>query len=151
MNPSTSEKIHLIVADWRTGNYTQRKLAQKYKVSNGFVAKYTKGVSHDTADLVSMGVEYQCGLRALDEQAVSSVSSVVDERTRHVEFFNNVTVKNISSMMKKINLDTPIMEHRLAQAAIKDGRETVLGKSPDTAIQINTQQPAITAIELIAP
>ena len=65
------------------------------------------------------------------------VQKEVDDRLRHITFFNNATVKNLSVMMKKIDEDTAIAEHRLAQQAIKDGKETVLGKTPDTAIQIN--------------
>jgi len=72
-----SSKISAIIADWRTGNYTQRDLAYKHKVSNGFVAKHTKGVIQDNEQLVSIGVQYRKGLAELDAQSVSHDESNV--------------------------------------------------------------------------
>ena len=35
--PISSEKAANVVADWRTGAFSQQDLADKYKVSKGFV------------------------------------------------------------------------------------------------------------------
>ena len=40
-------------------------------------------------------------------------------------------------MMGKLNDDTTIAEHRIVQAALLAGKETVLGKMPETAVQVN--------------
>lgn len=132
---SITEKIPLIIADWRTGEFTQRELAERHGVSNGFVAKHTKGVEQDTALLVSKGVEYRQGLAAIDEQAVSSVSRVVDERTKHIQFFTHAAVKNVQEAMLH-PCDGQSDFQRRADTILK-GKEAVLGKQPDTAIQIN--------------
>lgn len=126
-----------IVADWRTGHFNQREIAEKRRVSLGTVNKLCKGVARDNADIVNAAVQYRQALAAQDEHNVNAIMAVVDERTKHIEFFTNATVKNIERMLDKINGSTSIVEHRVAQAAIKDGRETVLGKSPDLAVQIN--------------
>jgi len=96
----------------------------------------------------SVRVKTEFGTLGLAQQEV--VAQEVDERTKHIQFFNNATVKNLSIMLTKIKPEvidkktklitdagTSINEHRVAQAAIKDGRETVLGKDPSTAIQVN--------------
>ena len=40
--------VSAIQADWRTGRYSQRDLAEKHKVSAGTAAKMTKGVPKDS-------------------------------------------------------------------------------------------------------
>lgn len=134
---SPAEQVPLIVADWRTGAFTQRDLASKYRVSVGFVNKTTKDVPKDTETTVNKLVLAKQELSALDEHSVNSVNAVVDERTRHIEFFNSAAIKNVSSAVKKIGDETSQMEHRMLAETILKGRETVLGKTPDTAIQIN--------------
>ncbi len=146
--PIGSVKSESIVADWRTGEYSQQRLAEKHGVSKGVVNKLCKGVEQDTAAIVTAGVLYRQGLAAHDDRNVTAVTAAVDEITKHIQFFTNVTIKNLSIMAEKIDGATTIMEHRVAQAAIRDGRETVLGKQPDTAIQINNSNTsAITADE----
>jgi hypothetical protein len=127
----------VIVGEWRTGAYSIRDLARKHEVSVGFVAKQTAGVEKDGLEVVNAGVAYKQGLAERDEHFVNAVHDVVAERTKHIIFFNNATVRNLSEMVGKIGRETTIAEHRIAQAAIKDGRETILGKTPDTALQVN--------------
>lgn len=142
-----TDKIPLIIADWRTKEFTQRELAEKYGVSNGFVAKHTKGIEQDTASLVSKGIEYRQGLAALGEHDMSSVSRAVDERTKHIDFFTSVAIKNVQEAMRGGCENQN--DFRARADTILKGRETVLGKTPDTAIQINNtnaQQNNVTAM-----
>ena len=89
-------------------------------------------------------------ISTLDSTVLSVVEKEIEERTKHLQFFTNATLKNMSSMMKKIGDDTVIVEHKIAQAALKDAKETVLGKTPDTAIQINNGPPAISGFRVVA-
>jgi len=137
MRVSPADQAPLIIADWRTGAFTQRDLASKYRVSVGFVNKTTKDVAKDTADTVNKLVQAKQELSELDEHSVNSVHAVVDERTKHIQFFTNAAVKNVSAAVRKITEATTQVEHRMLAETILKGRETVLGKTPDTAIQIN--------------
>ncbi len=130
-----------ILADWRTGEYTIRQIAFRRKVSSALVGKIVKGVPKDLTDVVDAGIKYRSALLQESRQVGDAVSEIVDEKTRHIAFFASATVKNIGLMMEKIGRKTTIDEHKLAQDAIFKGRETVLGKSPETAIQINNQLP----------
>ncbi len=128
---------HKILADWRTGEYSQRDLALKHEVSSGYVAKLTKGIQKDLSEVVSAGIKYRTELLQGSEHTAHALEAVVDAKTRHIAFFADATVKNVSMMMTKLTRKTTIDEHKLAQDAILKGRETVLGKSPDTAVQVN--------------
>ncbi len=137
MKENPADKIPLIVADWRTGDFVQRALADKYHVSIGFINKHTKGIPKDTAHIVNKLVEAKQELSELDEISVNSVNEVVHERTKHIQFFTNAAVKNVKAAVGKISKTTSQAEHRMLADTILKGKETVLGKQPDTAIQIN--------------
>lgn len=133
------KKIPVIIGQWRTGEYSIRDLAKKHDVSIGFVAKHTAGIEKDGVDVVNAGVLYQQGIRGNDEHFVNAVNSVVEERTRHVMFFNNAAIRNVQDAM-----ETPCAnqyDFKARADTISKGREVVLGKTPDTAIQINNTQP----------
>ena len=138
MRAKAADKIPMIVADWKTGAFTQRELAEKHKVSNGYVAQKVKGIAQDNEALISAGVQYKQGLAQLNEQEMSSVSSIVDERTKHIQFFTHAAVKNVADAMAETCEGQQDYQRR-ADTILK-GREAVLGKTPDTAIQINNNQ-----------
>jgi hypothetical protein len=132
INPDTVSKID---AEWRTGEYSQRDLADRHGVSAGKVAQITKGVPKDAAHIVSAGIQYRQGLAGQDERMVSAVTEAVDERTKHIQFFTNAAVINVKQAMAEPCEGQ--MGYRMRAETILKGKETVLGKSPDTAIQIN--------------
>lgn len=134
-----------IQAEFRTGHYTVRKLAEKHKVSVGFISKHTKGMAKDLKEVVNAGVSYKY---AISEDAVhdneqnnehvrKAVTEVVDERTRHLVFFNNSALKNQQLANKRLSGDMGVQELESHSRITARNKETVLGKSPDTAIQIN--------------
>lgn len=133
-----------ILAEWRTGEYSQRQLSSRHKVSLGSVSKICRGVETDTAAIVNAGIAYKQGLAQQDERSVHVVMGIVDEKTRHLRLFNTVTEKNISLLADKITSGISIRDHREIQATLKDGKETVLGKEPSVAVQVNNN--TITAI-----
>lgn len=133
--PLAKKIAEMIVADWRTGGYSQQALADKYDVSKGAVNNLCKGVDQDTAAIVTAGILYQQGLAAHDDRNVTAVTEVVDERTRHAKFFNAAALKNVSQAMASV-CDSQ-NDYRARADTISKGREVVLGKIPDAAIQIN--------------
>ena len=80
----TQDTIASIVADWKTGNFTQRDLAYKYKLSVGAVNKHTKGLNKEHEQLVNKLVEAKQELSQLDERSVHAVNEIVEERTKHI-------------------------------------------------------------------
>jgi hypothetical protein len=134
--PIKTEKALAIITDWRIGNTTQRKLAEKHSVSLGTVSKLCKGVEQDGPAIVNIGTQYRQELAGQDVTMVNAIEREVDERTKHIQFFTNATVSNISKMLKNhiepVKANPSIAEHKMAQDAIAKGSETVLGKLPDS-------------------
>jgi uncharacterized protein YerC len=93
--------------------------------------------------LVVDSVRVQSEISTLTSTAKDIVENEIDDRLKHLEFFKRSTMKNLSTMMRKIDETITIQEHTQAQNALQKGKETILGKDIDTAIQINnTQQTA---------
>lgn len=128
-----------LVADWKTGKYTVRDLAHKHKVSHTTAHNLTKGVDKTLAPLIDKIVETKQELATLSLQELTNVEDEVDSRIRGLQFFKNVTHRNLSMLDKKLSEETTIQEHLIAQTAYQKGRETWLGKesAPTTAVQIN--------------
>ena len=141
--PTPKDVQEQILADWRTGEFSIRTLAHRHDVSAAYVGKLVKGVPKDLSEVVDAGIKFRSALLQENRQVGDAVSQIVDEKTRHLAFFRDATVKNVSLMMEKIGRETSIDEHKAAQDTILKGRETVLGKTPDTAIQINNQTPTV--------
>lgn len=138
--PTPQTTIDQIKVEWRTGEYSQRELARRHKVSNGVVAKITKGVEQDVSAIVSAGVQYKQGLREHDERMVSAIVSAVDEKSRYLDFLHNSALRNVKESMEALCEGQKDFKDR--GDTILKAKETIFGKQPETAIQINnTQQP----------
>jgi hypothetical protein len=127
-----------IVADWRTGSYTIRTLAEKYRVGKSFVGNLVKGVEKDTSQIVDSLVKGKQGLALLDGRNIESVLEVVDSKTKHLIYFSSVAIQNVQEAMARPCMDQ--MDFKCRAETILKGKETVIGKEPTTAVQINNSQ-----------
>lgn len=126
-----------VEADWKTGKYSVRKLAAKHRISSGTVHNIVSGLDKTLEPLINAEVAIRQELATLNEHELNTFEQEVNERTRHIRLFNSATEKNITLLMDKVTEDTSIYDHHTVQATILKGKETVLGKQPETAIQIN--------------
>jgi predicted DNA-binding protein YlxM (UPF0122 family) len=88
----------------------------------------------------------------LEKNEQEFVRSEVDKNVKMLEFFNNSTLKNCSIMMKKVNSDMDVFGHKTVQSTLREGKETVFGKTPDVQFNnINAQnnEDKITKIEQV--
>ena len=130
-----TEKTRLI-ADLGTGIYSVRDLAKKYGISVSSVQAYKPKIDPETERIVNAGVAYKTGLALISDNAkANAITNAVDERTKHLAFFTSAAVKNVQSAMKEPCEGQA--DYRMRADTILRGKETVLGKQPDTAIQIN--------------
>jgi hypothetical protein len=132
--------IPKIQADFRTGSYSIRELAKKYNVSTGFIAKQTKELDQDLKNAVHGGVAYKQALASDNEHIVNAVNTVVDERVRHLMFFTNSALKNQQLANKLLKESASLLDLDAHSRVTARNKETVLGKSPETAIQVNNNQ-----------
>ncbi len=115
-----------LIADVSTGQYSVRELAKKYGVSNATIQKYKIEMDTESEQLVNAGIAYRQGLARISEpEKVNAIVNAVDEKTKHLQFITNATLKNLSSMAKKISEKTTIIEHKIAQDALDKGAITL--------------------------
>lgn len=142
--PIAQEIKEKVLVDWRMGELSQFHIADKHKISKGTVNAICKGVEQDGQFIVTKVVESKQLLAEQNKLMLTAVTDEVDRRTRNLLWLDNATMKNLNVMMKKVNETLPVKEHRDVQAAIKDGKETMYGKAPDTIINnTNAQQVAV--------
>lgn len=140
LDPAIAEAV---VTDWRVGQMSQRQLADKHKISLGMVSKLCKGVEQDAAPIVNAGIQYRQALAAHDERIVNAVETEVDQRVKRQEWLNVQALKNV-----KQSMESPCegqMDYQRRADTILKAKETVVGKTPEMAIQINNRSaPTIT-------
>lgn len=118
------------------------QIAEKTGISRGQLSKKSNkdGWSKETGKqlLIQKAIDVKQAKETMSEIAVSVHNSIVDDRTKALNFFANVTHKNLAMLDKKLGEETSIQEHLTAQVAYSKGRETWLGKEPTSVIN-NTQ------------
>ncbi len=122
------------IAHWKAGR-SQRWIADELGVSPASVNSWVKGIAQDNAELVNAQVAVKKELSMLSEQELNAVNEHVQDRTKHIQFFTNAAVRNVQEAM-----NAPCegqADYQRRADTINKGREAVLGKTPDTAIQVN--------------
>ena len=141
----TEEEKQKIMADFHAGK-SQNFLAKKYEVSPATINKLCKGLAPKHVEKVNALTRINVELSEESEYEVNAIRSEVDERTKYILFFTDAAVRNV-----KASFDLPCESQReikdRAETILK-GKEVVLGKTPDTAIQINNeaQQPKLEVV-----
>lgn len=136
MRRITEETKKKIMADWHVGK-TQKEIAEEYNCSVGSVNKMCKGVEQKNIAKVNVLVEAKQDLAEQNEFEVNAVYREVNEKTKHIQFFNSCAVKNVQQAMEADCEGQLDFKHR-ADTIVK-ARETVLGKAPEVAVQINNK------------
>ena len=132
LGKSTIEEIR---TDWRQGRLSQRHIASKYKISIGAVNKICKGIEQDLAPIVNGAVEYKQKLIGLSEREVNAVEATVQSIVGRLEYLNQQAMKNVQEAMESTCQEQS--DFRSRADTILKAKETLVGKTPDTAVQIN--------------
>lgn len=121
----TDKDRELILADWHTGQYSHSELGKRYNTSHVTIGKICKGIEPKHADKVTAQIAIKTALADESYKEVTAIERVVEEKTRHLQFLHNATLKNISVMAKKLNEDASISDHKTAQDAIHKAGQTL--------------------------
>lgn len=138
--PLSKSTLEDIRTDWRQGRLSQRHIASKYKISIGAVNRICKGVEQDLAPIVNGAVEYKQKLIGLSEREVNAVESTVQSIVGRLEYLNQQAMKNVQEAMEQSCEEQA--DFRSRADTILKAKETLVGKTPETAIQINNQMNA---------
>lgn len=136
-----------VIADWKTGKYTERDIASKHKISPATAHNIVKGIEKTISKLVSKQIEINQELAEHTEQEVSKFKQEVEEQTRYIKFFNQAAIQNVQGAMKA-GCDSQA-DFRARADTITKGREVVLGKTPDTVINNTNAQQTLKTITII--
>jgi DNA-binding Lrp family transcriptional regulator len=126
-----------VVIDWRVGQMSQQDISEKHQISKGAVNKLCKGVEQDGASIVTAGIQYRQALAAHDDRIVTAVEKEVDERVKRMEWLNVQALKNVKGAMDALCENQN--DYRARADTISKAKEVVVGKQPETAIQINNK------------
>ncbi|MFZ2950904.1 MAG: hypothetical protein WA003_15625 [Desulfuromonadaceae bacterium] len=115
------------------------KIEEKTGISRGQLSKRSnsEGWQKETRkkQLVATAVSVAVEKETLDPVALAVHDELVDERTKHILFFNKAALQNVAEAMAAPCEDQTDYKYRAE--TINKGRETVLGKDPTTNVQIN--------------
>ena len=136
----TDDQREKILADFHAGK-SQRELAKRYEVSPATINSLCKGIEPKNLDKVNALTRIKTELAEQTEHEVNAVQKEVEERTKHILFFNSAAIRNVQEAMNEPCASQ--QDFRARAETIVKGRETVLGKSPETAVQINNVPPVI--------
>ena len=136
----TDDQREKILADFHAGK-SQRELAKRYEVSPATINSLCKGIEPKNIDKVNALTRIKTELAEQTEHEVNAVQKEVDERMKHILFFNSAAIRNVQEAMNEPCASQ--QDFRARAETIVKGRETVLGKSPETAVQINNVPPVI--------
>lgn len=139
-----------IIADYKAG-ISQNQLAKNYKLSPATINKLCKNIPQENIEIVNTLVNTAIATnRALEGKSqieVNSIERIVDEKTRHLLYFQNAALRNqkiANEMLKTAKTIGDIEAHSRITARNK---ETILGKEPQTIINnTNAQQTEVTEI-----
>jgi len=129
------------LTDWKTGEFTERSLAAKYKISVGTAHNLVTGVPKDLEPLIARQVSIKQELIKFSRQEVSKFEQVVCEKSADLAFYrassNLISDIALQKVVEK-KTESTMMELKMAQEVIGKGKENVYGKpGADVAVQIN--------------
>ena len=104
----TTEDKELILADYHTGQYTNRSLAKKYGVTHVTIGKITKGIDPKYGDIVTTQVAINTELAEASIQEVTSVNNEVTKLTRYTNLVHRIQEKALGKADTMLDqIDTP--------------------------------------------
>ncbi len=129
-----------ILADFHVG-MTQNQLSIKYERSKATIHKICKGVIPLNIEKVNTLVRIETELAEQSEQNVKAVRSLVDRKTRDLDFFRDASLLVTKAAIQKVKKgDASMFDLSKAQEIIGKGKENIYGKAPETQVQVNNQQ-----------
>lgn len=127
-------------------------ISEKTGISKAQISKKStsEGWSKETEkkQLILDATRLELAKGTLSETAIEVHKELVDERVHHAKFFTNAAIQNVKEAMG-LPCESQ-QDFKFRAETINKGRETVLGKTPDTAVQINNNAAAPSKIELVS-
>lgn len=99
--------------------------------------------------LVDDGVRLEKEFAGLSPVNEEIIRQEIDYKAKYAKFFQDATIKNVSTMMKKIDKDTVMLDHKFAQETINKGHELVIGKAVEKEVAKDSG-PSVVTFNVVA-
>ncbi len=142
----TNNDKELILADFHTGYYTVRQLADRYNVSHTAIHNITKGLEAKHREKVDTLISINTELQSESLQEVDSVKKVVDDVLRRQNAVYSVTEKALRIADKLLDQTDTMNDVKLAveladraSLTMKINERHAPKSDTNIAVQTNTQ------------
>jgi len=134
----SNELKEKIIADFLTGQFTQRDLADEYEVSLGVVNKLTKGKDKTNEQIVNALITAEQALDGQNEQNVRAVRSIVNSKIKALRYLHAASLKNVRAAMQAECIAQVDFKNR--GQTIQYAEAVINPKNPNLNMQFNTPQ-----------
>jgi len=131
----TDEQREHIIADFHTGVYSNNELAKKYNTSHTTINKIVKGLEAKNASIVSSQISAQTHLSTQSFKEVSAVETAVNDRTKHLIYFQDSALENQLRGNELLKSATEMKDVLAHSTLTGKNKETVLGKDVPMKIE----------------
>ena len=117
---SNKDELNLI-ADWKTGRYSQRDLASKYNCSKGKVSQLTNGINKSqNGHLVDAQISILSARSILSEEEMTAIANTAQNEVFNKNLITNATQLNIARTIEYLSNNK-----KLEKVATGKGFETL--------------------------
>ena len=137
MRGTAEERLESALADYAAG-LSLRECEKMNNVNYKKIEREVKkrGVQKgELSQIITEKIRVDSEVSRLCDSQRNKVNKEVEKRLKHLEFFSNAAVKNVREAMSADCENQN--DFRSRAETIAKGKETVIGKAPDVAVQIN--------------
>lgn len=102
---SDQDKKNLI-ADWKTGRYSQRDLVDKYGASKGTVGNLTKGIDQENGRIVDAQITVLTAKALLPPEEMGAIMLIAQEEIYSQNLVTNATQLNLVRITEYLSTNT---------------------------------------------
>ena len=148
----TDKDRELILADYHTGQYTNRDLAKKYNTSHVTVGKMVKELDPKYKEIVTTQVAINRELEDATFQEVTSVTNEVNKLTKYTNLVNRIQEKALDKAEVMLDqLDTPSDLKTIIEAVDKASITLKVSDRHAPKIDITQNQALAPSVNYYAP
>lgn len=137
----TNEIKEKILADFHTGAYSVRQIADRVGISHVAVHKIVKGKTPKFKEKINTQIAFKTELAQESLQQINSVNEVIENATKHLIFFQNRALANQKKADELLEYAEDFADVEAHSRITARNKDTVCGKEPMTQINnTNAQQ-----------
>ncbi len=131
-----------VLADWKSGKFTERTLARKHGVSPSTIHKLVAGVDKTLDALASRRVLIDQQVADLNEREKSIYEQLVEEKRQRARFYEQAHLlvsKTVVQKVQREGLGASFQDLNAAANALSKSQEALLGKHPDNVVNVGVE------------